>query len=176
MTVCAAGTLAAAIFDAVLAPESALSIHLDNLPGDVDQHFDGGLPTGEHFALLSADPVAAQVAAQHQALLTALQNCSPSVLSGRHGGSHGLFRHLVALPGAEQGSLQPHLRAVLAAVESSAAPAVFLTEQLGGSSQTSSAQVETHGDLLFYHKLLHQRICCQELSCICAYDDQRMAL
>ena len=123
-------------------PDSALSTHLDSLPEDAANHFQETLPTDAHFTLLSAEPLAAAVAAQHHALLLALQNSSAAALSRRHGGVSGLFRQLVGLPGAQTGSLQPHLRALLRTVEDASAPAVFLTEQLGSFTQQPAAEVQ----------------------------------
>ena len=81
------------------------------------------------------------MAAQHHALLLALQSTSAAALSSQPGGVSGLFRQLVGLPGAQTGSLQPHLRALLRAVEDASAPAVFLTEQLGSFTQQPALEV-----------------------------------
>ncbi len=138
-----AGDIAAVILGAVLAPESALSSHLDSLPEDAAEHFQEALPSDLHLAALVAEPAAAGVAAQHHALLLALQRCSPSVLGSQPGGAQGLFRRLVAIAGASMDSLKPHLKALLHAVEQEVAPAVFLTEELEGSEQSAAAQVQS---------------------------------
>ena len=124
-----------------MAPDSALSLHLEMLPEDASEHFEGSLPADQHFSLLSASPVAAQVAAQHHALLTALNASSEKVLGGLPGGASGVLRQLVALPGAERRSLRPHTVALLKAVAAHTAPSVFLTEQLAAFTQSPTAQV-----------------------------------
>ena len=137
----AAGEIPAAILGAVLAPDSALSSHLNSLPENAAEHFQEGLPSEAHLALLLAEPAAAGVAAQHHALLLALQSCSPALLGSQPGGAQGLFRRLVAMAAASRDGLKPHLRALLQAVEQDMAPAVFLTEELGGSKQSAVEQV-----------------------------------
>ena len=124
-----------------MAPDSALSLHLEMLPRDFPEHFEGSLPADQHFSILSASPIAARVAAQHHALLTALNASSEKVPGGLPGGASGVLRQLVALPGAERGSLRPHMVALLKAVAASTAPAVFLTEQLAAFTQSPTAQV-----------------------------------
>ena len=124
-----------------MAPDSALSRHLEMLPADISEHFEGSLPADQHFSLLSTDPLAAHVAAQHHALLTALSISSEKVLGSLPGGASGLFRQLAALPGGERGSLRPHMVALLKAVAASTAPSVFLTEQLAAFTQSPAAQV-----------------------------------
>ena len=138
---CVAGAAAASILDAVMAPDSTMSMHLEMLPGNFSEHFEGSLPADQHFSLLSASPVAAQVAAQHHALLTALNASSEKILGGLSGGASGVLRQLVALPGADRGSLRPHMAALLKAVAASTAPSVFLTEQLAAFTQSPVAQV-----------------------------------
>ena len=123
-----------------MAPDSALSLHLEMLPGDFSEHFEGSLPADQHFSILSASPIAAQVAAQHHALLTALKASSEKILGGLSGGASSVVRQLVALPGAERGSLRPHMVALLKAVAASTAPSVFLTEQLAAFTHSSTAQ------------------------------------
>ena len=124
-----------------MAPDSALSLHLEMLPGDFPELFEGSLPADQHFSLLSADPVAAQVGAQHHALLTALKVSSEEILGSLPGGASSVLRQLVAIPGAERGSLRPHMVALLKAVGATTAPSVFLTEQLAGFTQSPAAQV-----------------------------------
>ena len=128
-----------------MASDSAMSMHLEMLPGDFSDHFEGSLPADQHFSLLSASPIAAQVAAQHHALLTALNTSSEKILGGLPRGASGVLRQLVALPGAERGSLRPHMVALLKAVAASTAPSVFLTEQLAAFIQSPTAQVRLMG-------------------------------
>lgn len=125
----------------MLAPDSVLVNSLASLPEDAAQQFQEGLPTDQHFATLSSEPAAAQVAAQHHALLMALQNSSGAVLSGMPGGVSSLFRRLIAISGANKDTLKPHLTALLYAVEDAHVPAVFLTEQLGVFAQSAAGQV-----------------------------------
>ena len=129
-----------------MAPESALSNHLQSLPENVAEHFQEGLPTDVHLAALIAEPDAAGVAAQHHALLLALQRSSPSVYSSQPRGSRGLFRRLIAMAGASKEPLQPLFRALIQAVEEEVAPAVFLTEEIvfGGPTPSAAAQVRAY--------------------------------
>lgn len=108
------------------------------------EHFQEGLPSDVHLAALSAEPAAAAVAAQHHALLLALQRCTASVLGSQPGGARGLFRQLIAIAaGASKASLRPHVGALLQALEEEMAPAVFLAEELGGPMQSAAAQVSS---------------------------------
>ena len=141
-----------------------MSSHLESLPEDAAEHFQDGLPSDLHLAALSADPAAAGVAAQHHALLLALQKSSPSVLGSQPGGAQGLFRRLVAIAGASKDSLELHLRALLHAVEQETAPAVFLTEELGGPELSAAAQVNTCSQV--HHNIHTSSVICAELVCL----------